>query len=125
MTDQINTLELARIYESQGHYQDALSMYTDLKKNGPTAEISAGMKRMKTMRVNPDSTGLEPANKIEGKSLHELISSIESEPSSGLENDLEIPPVKKARLGSLLEKLIHLWTIEHQTNQINTLRSRF
>ena len=47
MSRKINTLELAKIYESQGHFQDALEIYTVLDNREPSELITAGLNRMK------------------------------------------------------------------------------
>jgi len=55
MSQEFNTLELAKIYESQGYLQDALEMYQAIaKKSGekdgqePDPEINAGLDRMES-----------------------------------------------------------------------------
>ena len=49
----IKTLELARIYESQGHYQEALDMYAYLDTRQSSREITAGLNRMKAQINTP------------------------------------------------------------------------
>ena len=46
MTQDIKTLELAKIYESQGYYEDALEIYSFLNTKQTSNEIKAGLKRM-------------------------------------------------------------------------------
>ena len=53
MSQEFNTLELARLYERQGYFQDAFDMYQSLStERGQTDEtargqkITAGLKRM-------------------------------------------------------------------------------
>jgi len=52
MTQDIKTLELAKIYESQGYYEDALKLYSFLNNQGTTNEINAGLKRMEKRAKN-------------------------------------------------------------------------
>ena len=47
MNREIRTLELARLYERQGYYHDALEMYLNLDDSQAVNEIQAGIKRMK------------------------------------------------------------------------------
>ncbi len=44
MSKEIRTLELARLYEHQGYYKEALEMYSHL--DGRESEIQAGINRM-------------------------------------------------------------------------------
>ena len=46
MTQDIKTLELAKTYESQGYYEDALKIYSFLNDQETSTELSAGLKRM-------------------------------------------------------------------------------
>jgi len=59
MSQEFNTLELARIYESQGYFQDAFDMYQALstergQKDDPARgqKINAGLKRMASALEN-------------------------------------------------------------------------
>ena len=52
MTQDIKTLELARIYENQGYYKDAFEIYSFLNEQGTTAEIQAGLNRMEKKMEN-------------------------------------------------------------------------
>ena len=44
----LRTLELARIYESQGHFQDAHDIYEYLDSQDSTPETAASLSRLKT-----------------------------------------------------------------------------
>ncbi|MCP4022810.1 MAG: hypothetical protein GY729_13280 [Desulfobacteraceae bacterium] len=46
MSQNFNTLELARIYESQGYIKDAFEMYQTLNKTSDTNEIRSAVKRL-------------------------------------------------------------------------------
>ncbi len=52
MTSQIesdmNTLELAKLYESQEYYEDAHKIYLALAKNESSEQIQAGLERTQT-----------------------------------------------------------------------------
>lgn len=47
MSQDIKTIELARIYESQKYYEDAFEIYSFLDNRETSSEIKAGLKRMK------------------------------------------------------------------------------
>ncbi|MCK5099295.1 MAG: hypothetical protein KAR45_14390 [Desulfobacteraceae bacterium] len=46
MSQDIKTLEVARIYENQGYFEDALEIYSFLNNRKTSNEIKAGLKRM-------------------------------------------------------------------------------
>ncbi|WP_299982595.1 hypothetical protein [Desulfobacula sp.] len=46
MSQELKTLELAKIYESQGYYKDAFEIYSFLDTKETSNEIKAGLKRM-------------------------------------------------------------------------------
>ena len=46
MSQNIRTLELARLYERQGYYKDALETYWHLDGQKTGTEVQAGIKRM-------------------------------------------------------------------------------
>ena len=47
MNQELKTLEVARIYESQGYFEEALEIYSFLDGRETCAEVKAGLKRMK------------------------------------------------------------------------------
>ncbi|MCK5162704.1 MAG: hypothetical protein KAQ72_03255 [Desulfobacula sp.] len=48
MNNELETLELAKVYESQGYYKDALKIYSLLDANQTSNEIKDGLERMET-----------------------------------------------------------------------------
>jgi hypothetical protein len=54
MSGNVKTLELARLYERQGYYADALDAYLFLDEQGSTGEVHAGVKRMKQKMETAD-----------------------------------------------------------------------
>lgn len=57
MSKDMQTLELARIYERQGYYKEAFGIYSFLSmqetdKQASSAEIAAGLKRMEKKMEN-------------------------------------------------------------------------
>jgi hypothetical protein len=60
MNQDFNTLELARIYESQGYYQDAFKIYKHLSKTDNGNDVKSGLNRMEKKRfTNGNFSGLE------------------------------------------------------------------
>ena len=47
MNLEIKTLELAKLYERQGHYHDALDMYEALYQEEPTDQFQDDIQRMR------------------------------------------------------------------------------
>ncbi len=78
MEQEINTLELAKLYEKQGYINEAQKMYDVLNNRNPTSEAAAGLKRMtdqlanrnqrdedhKTRALNSDSDDILPEQKL-------------------------------------------------------------
>ncbi|MBU8849454.1 MAG: hypothetical protein KOO64_07900 [Desulfobacterales bacterium] len=62
MSQDIKTLELARIYESQGYYKDAFEAYSFLDANQTSNEIKAGLKRMEKRMENEGQKALPEEN---------------------------------------------------------------
>ncbi|MCP4721452.1 MAG: hypothetical protein GY860_18505 [Desulfobacteraceae bacterium] len=80
MSQEFNTLELAKIYESQGYLQDALEMYQALaKKSGEKdgqegdPEIDAGLDRMESAMENQPETIPEPFVPVSEKKIHHIM----------------------------------------------------
>lgn len=63
MTQDIKTLELARVYENQGYYKDAHEIYLFLNEQGTTPEIQAGLNRMEKKMEN-EKQEIYPEKKI-------------------------------------------------------------
>ncbi len=63
MTRDIKTLELAKIYESQGYYEDALKIYSFLNNQEATNELSAALKRMEK-KMKDEKSDSHPEEKI-------------------------------------------------------------
>ncbi len=64
MTQEIKTIELAKLYESQGHHEEALDIYKTLDEQNSSAEIKAGVKRMEKLIESPGQGGSNPEKKI-------------------------------------------------------------
>lgn len=63
MTREIKTLELARVYENQGYYQEALGIYTYLADYQPSREVESALSRLEGKMKTPVEL-LKPEKKI-------------------------------------------------------------
>lgn len=63
MSQEIKTLELARIYETQGYFKDAFDIYSHLDTTETSNEIKAGLKRMEK-KMEAINTQTLPEKKI-------------------------------------------------------------
>jgi hypothetical protein len=50
MINNIKTLELARLYEQQGYYKDALDIYLYLNERNTSIELQEGIERLQQKR---------------------------------------------------------------------------
>ncbi|MEN8210712.1 MAG: hypothetical protein ABFR31_03270 [Thermodesulfobacteriota bacterium] len=57
MSEDMKTVELAKVYENQGYYKEALEIYSFLDKEQASDAVTAGLKRMEEKMENkiPDS----------------------------------------------------------------------
>lgn len=68
MNQEFNTIELARVYESQGHFKKALDIYKVLDGSEPTKEIKAGISRIEKRlegKKTDDNFEIEITNLVE------------------------------------------------------------
>jgi len=52
MNQELKTLEVARIYESHGYFEEALEIYSFIDGRETCVEVKAGLKRMKERMEN-------------------------------------------------------------------------
>ncbi len=52
MSDELKTLELAKVYENQGYYEEAFEIYSFLDAKESSNEIKAGLERMGNQMEN-------------------------------------------------------------------------
>jgi hypothetical protein len=97
MPQDINTLELARIYESQGYYRNAHSIYQFLDDVKSSSEVKAGLKRCKKRIDNEDRV-----DRVDSDSL-----------SHSREN-----------ISSLLEQWLMLMVLQRRLNGFKKIKSR-
>lgn len=109
MNVEFNTLELARVYESQGHFQEALGIYQSLADQGRAndPEIEAALERMKSVNEKHPAP-LETTQQ----------SSMDPEPSPGLAND----PEKK--IEDLLAQWLMLMVLEKRLGLFQKIKTR-
>ncbi len=104
MSQEFNTLELAKIYESQGYLQDALEMYQAIaKKSGekdgqePDPEIDAGLDRMKSVMQNQEN---------QPETIPEL-------------------PMSEKKIQHIMEQWLMLMVLQKRSNLVKQVRLRF
>ncbi len=147
MTRNFASIELARLYETQGYFQDALSMYQrlddDVLKGG--AEIRAAVKRLELTLLKQDDgqdlpselgqieqtlielndvnfVGLGPG--VEADTAEIQLTLEENEPNSEIQSEsgIQLPHEKKMAL--LLEKWLMLMVVQRRLNLFKAIRAR-
>ena len=58
MKQELKTFEVARIYESQGYFEEAMEIYLFLDNRETSDEVRAGLKRMRERMEDKDSGSL-------------------------------------------------------------------
>lgn len=119
MTNNINTMELARIYESQGYFKDALKMYQNIQSSSPGIEIKAGINRM-TAKLNQKT---DSPQKPSMEDITDLISSVQDDDTTTENQPVSARISGIHHLSSELEKWISLVLIENQINDLKKLKN--
>jgi hypothetical protein len=65
MNQELKTLEVARIYETQGYFEEALEIYSFLESRKSSDEVKADLKRMEK-RMEDKDKDLHVQEKISG-----------------------------------------------------------
>lgn len=116
MTSGIKTLELARIYESQGYYKEAHDIYSFLNDQNPSNEISAGLSRMKKRMDQIES---DDHHSDEFEDLAELIHSIEPEIGGQDQNTDELSfSTGKTMLQDLIDQWMSLNVLNEKVQKL-------
>ncbi len=121
----INTIELARIYESQGYHQKAFEIYSFLENQTPGAEITAGLNRMKKrLETSPESSSTE---KIKSE-LQDLVLSLEPDDTPEddtpiIEDNIQPDTPSDSLTPALLKKWMSLVALEDQVVQVRRLKA--
>jgi len=93
----IKTLELARIYESQGYFRTAYKIYAFLDKQKSSNEIRAGLKRCdKKMTLD------QPLD----------------------DNAIHAQPVPEKKISALLEKWLMLMVLQRRLSTYKKIKAR-
>lgn len=117
MDDSVQTLELARIYESQGYYQDAFQIYSFLNEHHPDSEIEAGFSRMKK-RLDASYAG-ELNN--DSDDLKTLIGAIEPDLIDENQADASDATLPQNGVAALVEQWFSLMMIEAEVKRVMAL----
>ena len=117
MTDGIQTLELARIYESQGYHQDAHDIYLFLNQTNPSTEIAAGLSRMKKRLAYADA-GESISESSETDEITSLLNIIEpelAEEEKGISDESFVR--QKEAVSSLIDQWMSLIALQEQVRK--------
>ncbi|MBU0969728.1 MAG: hypothetical protein KKC20_03735 [Proteobacteria bacterium] len=132
MSDEFITLELARIYESQGYFRDALDMYRALEAEEEDAqegekdvqardlEIAAGLLRMESALKKQDSQADPRENPLEP--LAKALASL-AEPREPLADHFSADSLPEKGISPLLEQWLMLLMLEKRVNSMKQLKS--
>ncbi len=112
MGQDIKTLELARIYETQGYFRTAHKIYTFLDEQKTSNEIKAGLKRCEKRMVSD-----KKPNKISDQPAENQPADIE--PSN---SEIDFLPEKK--ISKLLEKWLMLMVLQRRLNTYKKIQAR-
>lgn len=133
MSDEFITLELARIYESQGYFRDARDMYRALKAEEEEAkegeedvqardlEITAGLQRMESALKKQDTQADPLENPLEP--LVKALSSL-AESREPLADPLSADTLPVKGINFFLEQWLMLLMLEKRVNSMKQLTSR-
>jgi hypothetical protein len=123
-TDQdIKTLELAKLYESQGYWGDAHDIYSFLNETEPTGEIEAGLRRMEKKK-DADESEKTPDAPVEDiwKKMSEI-----AEGGDGNSSDDKSTPDKNPggkKISDLLEKWVMLLILKQRFDNFARIKAR-
>ena len=95
MSEDMKTVELAKVYEDQGYYKEALEIYSFLYKEQTSDAVKEGLKRM-------------------GKKMEEEIS----------DSDFTQNISKEKKISMLFEKWLNLMILEQRLINFKKMKSR-
>jgi len=137
MTQQFASIELARLYESQGYLGDALSMYKALGEDagGDESEVGAAIHRLETSMAGAD----KPASLSGAGDIKETIAQLSGQaPDMGEDSyqelDPELEPVSEfvssiqtdgeKRIARLLDKWLMLMVVQKRVKLFKAIGAR-
>jgi len=95
MNQDMKTVELAKVYENQGHYKEALEIYSFLDKEQTSDAVKEGLKRME--------------KKMEDKIPH---------------HDLTQNISKETKISILFERWLNLMVLKQRLINLKKIKSR-
>lgn len=122
MTDQFASLELARLYESQGYLDDALDMYRTLAgedgSEDTVSEAREAVARLETLVSGPqdgsgNALGLQELQADELAELDELA-----------EQSPRVLSNEEKRMADMLERWLMLMVVQKRVNLFKAIRAR-
>jgi hypothetical protein len=126
MNQDIKTIELAKVYESQGYFQDALDIYTFLDGKETSNSIQAAIKRMEK-RVQEDGHA-DSQNENASDKMSEL-DKINVSNSIKVSDSIKVPDnIKvhgKNRVPLLIEQWLMLMVLKQRLSAFKKIKARF
>lgn len=106
--NRIKTVELAKIYEDQGHFQDALDIYQFLNSRLESGEITVDEMKAEAIRDGLD------------RMKHKV-----QEMNSSTETPISQLDIKKQKVSALLEKWLNLLILQQRLDNFKRVKARF
>jgi len=118
MTQKFASIELARLYESQGYIEDALTMYKtlDQEDDAKSVEVRASITRLESALAEMDTAPLSDDAGIE-KIIAE-VNEIDAEPTPGIKTDQE------TKISKLMDKWLMLMVVQKRVKLFKAIRAR-
>ena len=119
----LKTLELARIYESQGHFRDAYDIYSFLDRQSGSPETAAGLARMKS-RLEKLKTGSQvsyPDLVIDTDLLEDSLGSKERSERTVNPDSGAMKKDSRTHVQRLMDQWLHLVMLEKQLGELRQL----
>lgn len=131
MTQQFASIELARLYESQGYFEDALAMYRILDDEGGHSEGPEVRAAITRLEGSMEGRG-KPAPLSDGLDFEKMIAEVNGPAMGGEpEPDQEASPLgvapeteQEERLARLLEKWLMLMVAQRRVRTFKAIREK-
>ncbi len=123
----MHTIEIAKLYESQGYHEDAYQIYLKLEQGHSTSQTRAGINRMK-MKITAASESSDNADDFD---FHDLADGnltdddlTDGDLADGDLADGDGESIAKERIAQLCEKWINLIVLKHRLDRFKRFKSR-
>ncbi len=128
MISEMNTIEIAKLYESQGYYEDAYQVYLKLDRQNSSSQTRAGINRME-MKI---ATASESDDAIEGFDFQNLVHDglvddnllVDDNQVDDNQVDDNGGSEPRERIAYLCEKWINLIVLKHRLSRFKKFKTR-